>query len=119
MPPADWPGHSTSYGRTLLLNQDCETANTLLATFTVQPPGLPYFPIMRSKDGGNSWSEISQVGFKATNDSGGGIILQPDLYELPRQIGKYPAGTVLISGNAIPANFSSTNIEVWASLDKG
>jgi len=74
--------------------------------------GVPALPIMKSTDGGNTWAQIPQVFFHATNVSGGGIILQPDLHELPMQVGNYPAGTILISGNAIPANFQSTNIEV-------
>lgn len=49
----------------------------------------------------------------------GGSIWQPFLYELPRQVGQYPRGTILASGNAIPHDFSSTNIEVYASLDRG
>jgi len=54
---------------------------------------------MKSTDGGASWTgPISQVFFHATNASGGGTILQPDLYELPEQIGAYPAGTILIAG---------------------
>jgi hypothetical protein len=41
---------------------------------------------------------ISHVYFHATNASGGGTILQPDMYELPEQIGAYPAGTILMAG---------------------
>jgi hypothetical protein len=103
--------------------QDCETNNVILGTFGTGGfgggGGLPSFPIMRSTDGGNTWAQISQVFFHATNASGGGAILQPDIYELPIQVGSFPAGTVLVSGNAIPKNFSSTNIEVHASFDKG
>ena len=65
-----------------------------------------------------SWREISQVYFKASNMTGGGIS-QPDLYELPQQLGSFPAGTVFVSGMATPSNRSSTNIEVHASYDKG
>ncbi|KIJ33307.1 glycoside hydrolase family 93 protein [Sphaerobolus stellatus SS14] len=45
--------------------------------------------------------------------------MQPFLYELPEKVGKFPAGTILASGNGIPGGFSSTNIELHASTDKG
>lgn len=117
-PPESWSSHSTSYARSLLLNQNCEQENVLLASWTFSPPGGPYLPIARSTDGGRSWSELSKVYF-THKDYTGGIILQPFLFELPQQIGQYPAGTILATGNAIPADFSSTNIELYASIDKG
>jgi hypothetical protein len=117
-PPASWPSHSTSYARSLLLNQNCEKDNVLLASWTFSPPDGPYLPISRSTDGGRSWSEFSKVHFTHKNYTGG-IILQPFLFELPQQVGKYSAGTVLATGNAIPGDFSSTNIELYASRDKG
>jgi hypothetical protein len=121
-PPHSWTSQSTSYGRSLLLNQNCEKDNVLLTTFTESAPGLPQFPIYKSTDGGLHWKKISSAYFKATNASQDGIILQPFLFELPKKVGNYPAGTVLISGNAIPKGFnngSSTNIELHASKDQG
>lgn len=118
-PPPSWPDRGTSYARSVLLDQDCETNNVLLASFVFGPPeGGPYLPIAKSTDLGNSWGEISRVYFTHKNYTGG-IILQPFLFELPQQIGKYPAGTILATGNAIPGDFSSTNIEIYASLDHG
>ena len=49
----------------------------------------------------------------------GGIVLQPFLYELSQPFGKYQPGTILLSGNRIPGDFSSTNIQLYASTDKG
>ena len=46
-------------------------------------------------------------------------MLQPFLYELPQDVGDYKKGTVLLSSNAIPAGFESTNIQLYASEDKG
>lgn len=114
-PPANWPSHSTSYGRTLLLDRNT-TDPVLLSTWSFFPPDGTYLPIYRSKDGGQTWSNYSKVHF--TNGDYGSI-WQPHLYELPRQVGEYPRGTILASGNAIPRDFSSTNIEVYASLDRG
>jgi len=117
-PPSPWENHWTTYARTVLIEQDAEANNTLLASWSFQPPGRPYAPIFQSNDGGRSWNEKSKVYFSAadTNDS---IILQVFLYELPQTFGAYPPGTVLLAANAIPANHSSTNIELHASLDKG
>jgi len=44
---------------------------------------------------------------------------QPFLYELPRAFGGYAAGTILCAGNSIPANLSSTQIDLYASTDSG
>ena len=117
VPPASWTDHSTSYARVLLLDKHCETKNTLLTTWTQGAPGEPYFPIYQSIDNGRSWSEWSRVYFNETKN--GGILLQPFLYELPIRIGQFPAGTILATGNAIPGDFSSTNIDIYASTDVG
>lgn len=116
-PPASWMSHSTSYARVLLLDKDCEEGNVLLTTWTQSNPGEAYFPIYKSVDGGLSWAELSRVYFNET--ATGGILLQPFIYELPIQVGKYRAGTILATGNAIPSDFSSTNIDIYASTDVG
>ncbi|KAH8655099.1 BNR/Asp-box repeat domain protein [Tricladium varicosporioides] len=117
-PPSNWSNHWTTYARTVLLNHDGEADDILLASWSFQPPGRTYAPIYQSKDGGLSWSELSKVYFSAA-DKPGSIILQVFLYELPQTLGAYPAGTVLLTANAVPANHSSTNIQLYASLDKG
>jgi len=117
-PPSNWSIHWTTYARTVLLEQNGKANNTLLASWSFQPPGRTYAPIYESIDGGRSWNELSKVYFSAA-DTADSIILQVFLYELPQTIGVYPAGTVLFAANAIPANHSSTNIELHASLDKG
>jgi hypothetical protein len=38
---------------------------------------------------------------------------------MAQPFGKYPAGTVLLTANAVPNTFNSTNIQLLASLDKG
>lgn len=116
-PPASWPSRSTSYARILLLGKDRENENVLLTTWSQSPPGEVYFPIYKSVDGGHNWAEYSRVYFSETK--AGGILLQPFLYELPIQVGRYPAGTILATGNAIPGDFSSTNIDIYASTDVG
>jgi hypothetical protein len=131
-PPSDWKSHATQYARVILLNQACETDNVLLTTFTINPPNDTYLPIYKSVDDGLTWAELSRIH--------GGFSMQPFLYELPIQVGKYPRGTILATANVIKfkgnfssvGNFSSTgnfissgnfssatNIDIYASEDKG
>ncbi|OCK83305.1 glycoside hydrolase family 93 protein [Lepidopterella palustris CBS 459.81] len=115
-PPSNYTIPRTLYARTLLLNQNCEYDNVLLATWENYSPEPPYFPIFRSTDLGRTWTEYSRV---TDQVNGWGLRYQPFLYELPSKIGSFPAGTVLLSGNSIPADLSQTQIELYASLDKG
>ncbi|KAF5023548.1 hypothetical protein F66182_4415 [Fusarium sp. NRRL 66182] len=115
-PPTNYTDPQTLYARNVELSD-----GTLLATwenYSPEPAGAPkvWFPIYQSKDGGKKWKEISRV---RDTQNGWGLRYQPFLYELPRKIGKYPKGTVLISGSSIPTDLSQTLIEVYASRDKG
>lgn len=84
-PPADWPRRSTSYARVTLLNQNCETDNVLLTTFTLTPPSGRYYPVFASHDLGQSWEQISQIEFgpETGKDYSSGRLAQPTLLELP------------------------------------
>ncbi|PPQ74564.1 hypothetical protein CVT24_004356 [Panaeolus cyanescens] len=115
-PPSSWTSKGTSYARTAVLRHDC--SNTILASFTASFPGNASLPVFQSKDNGKTWTDLSRIYFKQ-GDYAGGAIWQPFLYELPARVGRFPAGTILASGNGIPRGFGSTNIEVHASLDKG
>jgi len=119
-PPASWPDKGGSYARSVLLNQDCEQGvPTLLATAAYNAPDGQYLIISKSSDYGASWSQISNANFNGNASLTGGIILQPFLFELAQPFGKYQPGTILLSGNRIPGDFSSTNIQLYASTDKG
>ena len=117
-PPRNWTSHRTSYAQTVLLEHGGSKGDTLLASWSFSPPGRVYAPIYQSQDGGFSWKELSKVYFSKAA-SAGSIILQVFLYELPQMFGGYPAGTILLTANSIPADRSSTNIELYASTDKG
>ena len=117
-PPSSWSNKQTSYARTVLLDQNSTTGDVLLASWSFHPPGQTYAPIYQSNDSALSWNELSKVSFLVA-DEPASIILHGFLYELPQDVGTYPAGTVLLTANAIPANFSSTNIQIYASLDRG
>ncbi|GAB7352277.1 hypothetical protein MBLNU459_g2737t1 [Dothideomycetes sp. NU459] len=118
-PPANYTIPRTLYARTLLLDQACESDSVLLATWENYLPNndsFPYFPIYQSLDGGLTWSERSKV-YDTVN--GWGLRYQPFLYELPAAIGNFSAGTILLAGNSIPNDLSKTQIDLYASTDKG
>ena len=118
-PPSNYTDPKTLYARTLLLNQNCETDNVILATWENYGPNNdtnPYFPIYQSLDGGKTWTERSRV-YDQVN--GWGMRYQPFLYELPQAIGNWSAGTILLAGNSIPQDLSETQIDIYASTDKG
>lgn len=117
--PSDWTSHRTSYARTVLLNQNHEHDNVLLASWSLRPPGRVYAPIYQSKDLGMTWHEKTKVFFSAADEGKNSSILQVFLYELPQKVGAFPRGTVLLTANAIPNDKSSTNIQMYASTDKG
>ena len=83
-PPQNYTVPRTLYARTLLLNQNCETDNVLLATWENYGPNnntFPYFPIYESLDLGATWTERSRVHDQV---NGWGLRYQPFLYELCR-----------------------------------
>lgn len=112
-PPSNYTDPRVLYARSVQLpNGD------LLATwenYSPEPPPV-YFPIYRSRDNGYSWTEISRVQDTA---NGLGLRYQPFLYVLPETIGQFPAGTLLLAGNSIPTDLSSTHIDLYASSDDG
>ncbi|KAF4898933.1 hypothetical protein CGCVW01_v013578 [Colletotrichum viniferum] len=114
-PPTDagWVDPRVLYARTIQLS-----SGDLIATwenYSPEPP-IVYFPIWRSSDGGNSWSEIGRV---QDTVNGWGLRYQPFLYELPEAFAGYPAGTILLAGNSIPTDLSLTKIDVYVSTDGG
>lgn len=114
-PPADagWVDPRVLYARSAELSD-----GTLLATwenYSPEPPKV-YFPIFQSKDGGYTWKEISRVQDTA---NGLGLRYQPFLYVLRNDLGGYKKGTVLLAGSSIPTDLSSTQLDLYASKDKG
>ncbi|KAG5979055.1 hypothetical protein E4U55_005620 [Claviceps digitariae] len=112
-PPANYRLPRTLYGRTVQL-QD----GTLLATWENYSPEPPMvdFPIYRSTDKGATWAPFSKV---TDQVNGWGLRYQPFLYVLPQNIGQFPSGTILLAGNSIPSDLSSTKIDLYASRDSG
>jgi hypothetical protein len=115
-PPSSYKIPRVLYARTTLLTQQDEHNGTILATWENYSSEPPYFPIYRSIDQGRTWSEISKVKDEV---NGWGLRYQPFLFELPEPIGGFPVGTILLAGSAIPENLAKTQIDLYASTDKG
>ncbi|CAK7201861.1 hypothetical protein SEUCBS139899_004576 [Sporothrix eucalyptigena] len=113
-PPITYTSPRVLYPRTVQLGD-----GTLLATWENYSPEPPvvYFPIYQSTDNGSSWTEISRV--TDQTPKGWGLRYQPFLFELPADVGNFKAGTVLCAGNSIPTDLSHTQIDVYASTDRG
>ncbi|KAM0208078.1 hypothetical protein ACHAQD_011780 [Fusarium lateritium] len=110
-PPPTNTGPGVLYARSIQL-QD----KSILATFENYEKEPPTFPIYKSADFGRSWDQISEV---VDTHREFGMRWQPHFYILPRAVGDYPAGTLLVVGNVVPDDFSSTNIDIYASRDDG
>ncbi|RDW81002.1 sialidase family protein [Aspergillus mulundensis] len=112
-PPSNYTIPRTLYAR----NEQLPNGD-ILATwenYSPEPPAV-YFPIYRSSDYGETWTEISRVHDTA---NGLGLRYQPFLYYLPERIGRFRAGTLLLAGSSIPTDLSSTQIDLYASQDQG
>jgi hypothetical protein len=112
-PPSNYRTPKVLYVRTVLLSN-----GYLLATWESYSPEPPpvYWPIYRSTNSGETWTQISEV---ADQRDDWGNRYQPFLYVLPQAIGSFPAGTIITAGNSIPSNLSETLIVIYASQDGG
>jgi hypothetical protein len=104
------------YPRVVRLEHSGDANGRLLATFERYTGTTLAFPIFESTDDGATWTQVSEV---TDQHYGWGMRYQPMLYELPREVGDMPAGTLLAAGNAIPDDLSRTSLEVYKSTDHG
>jgi hypothetical protein len=109
-------GVAAKYPRAIRLQSSGPSNGTLLATFSVGVTNMPTFPVFRSTDNGNTWTQISQI---TDTQNGWGMRWEPDLYELPTAIGGFPAGTVLAAGASVPPDRSAIKLDMYASTDHG
>ncbi|TQE37312.1 ricin-type beta-trefoil lectin domain protein [Streptomyces ipomoeae] len=115
-PPSDALSPGALYPRGLRLRYNGSANGTLLATFEQYRVDMPVFPIYRSTDNGTSWTKISEV---ADTQNGWGMRWQPELFELPRAMGGFPAGTILAAGDSVPYDRGGSKIDLYASTDRG
>ncbi|KAJ5112666.1 hypothetical protein N7532_000711 [Penicillium argentinense] len=116
-----------AYARVIELQHAGDQNGKLVATwehwYTTAPGSttLEDFPaeiiIRESGDGGKSWSTLATI--NETSGVSYSAFWQPALFEFPHRLGNYPAGTLLLVGNLVPADISSTNFFAWRSQDHG
>ncbi len=110
------------YGKIIKLEHSEKYSGTLLATHEQRSDHYTdaqlRYPIFRSSDGGESWERIAYVSdTKNNNDHYTGW--QPNLFELPCDIGDFKKGTVLLGGCTRKRNMSQTIIALHYSTDGG
>lgn len=120
------PGGGVLYPRVIQLQHGENEKGTLLAAFEYYQNREPaVIPIYKSTDGGKTWEYFSEV---ADTKNGWGMRFQPVLFELPKQCGDLPKGTILFAGNSIPMqafepdnppDFVGTELQLYISRDQG
>ncbi|MDK2808722.1 MAG: hypothetical protein PWP24_1459 [Clostridiales bacterium] len=108
--------HSVNQNGTLLCTYDqLKNVNVTLDNNTTVSKQV--YPIYKSTDNGESWSLLSNV-----YDKKYGLLRtsQPCLYELPKQVGNMPAGTIILAGNIFDDSpMTQSRIVLYKSLDGG
>lgn len=107
------------YTHAITLRHNGAANGTVLASFERfdnTDGDKPSFPVYRSTNFGASWSAVTNI-----NDAqfGVGNRWQPSLYELPEASGNLPRGTILLAGNAVPNDLSTTRLVLYKSTDAG
>ncbi|WP_026923699.1 sialidase family protein [Glycomyces arizonensis] len=112
-----YPGGTAGYPRAIRLDHDGSSAQTMLATFAKGGHGGPTtLPIYRSADGGQSWSQISELG----SHTPGWDLEAPTLFEVPRDITGLNRGDLLAAGTAWDVgDYTAQKVEVFKSTDGG
>ena len=117
MPAADDWNPGALYARAVQLNYNGPNNGKMYATFERYMRGIRSFPIFESTNGGRAWTKVADLSDQV---NGWGMVFQPQLYELPQQIGSMPAGTLLCAGVSVPTNdYSKTKIDLYKSNDLG
>lgn len=107
------------YTRMIGTKPELTSRGALYLTYDLHLPeqdGLPVFPVHRSDDDGTTWRPLTPVRDTRLRL---GHRLQPSLFELPQPFAGLPAGTLLLAGNAIPADESESHLVIYASTDCG
>jgi hypothetical protein len=104
--PSD-PALGGNYPRVVELKAFAAARGNLLATFARRGA----MPVFRSRDRGETWELASELP---------GLRGEPTLLELPRAVGGFPAGTVLVAGSAaVDPSPDERRLQLYASRDGG
>lgn len=113
---------SNAYSRVIELHKAGSKNGRLLATFehSVNDGSASHYIIRASDDHGASWYTLATVPDQI-NGEGHPVshMWQPILFEFPKKLGPYPAGTLMLVGNTVPSDGSYTEFQVWRSFDHG
>ncbi|KAG2415817.1 hypothetical protein HFD88_007009 [Aspergillus terreus] len=124
-----FPNEANGYARVIQLQHAGDQNGKLLATwehwYTTGPDSKApngtagNFIILESaSDKGDAWSTLATVHDPQTGPGHPSpFFYQPFLFEFPKQLGKYPAGTLLLVGNL--SNGTSTQFFSWRSRNHG
>ncbi|WP_425824984.1 family 16 glycoside hydrolase [Streptomyces fractus] len=111
-----------AYSRIIRLQHSGAADGTLIGTFehATKDGSASEFVIRTSHDDGATWTTLTTVGDPLTGENHpSDQFWQPFLFELPKKMGKYPAGTLLLAGNMAPSEKVRTDFVLWRSTDHG
>lgn len=109
-----------TYSKLVVLKHNGSYNGQIIATYDqlTYVNGVQVYPIYRSTDNGATWSLLTNV-VPSGNFSTLTRTSQPFLFELPQASGGLAAGTLLLAGNIMPSDESSTRIVIYKSTDRG
>ncbi|MFJ3802629.1 RICIN domain-containing protein [Streptomyces sp. NPDC090088] len=110
----------TTYAKIIVLKHGGSSNGRILVTYDqlVWVNGKQVYPIYSSDDNGATWTHLSDV---VPGNTFSTLIKtsQPFLYEVPQATGGLAAGTILLAGNIMPSDKSSSRLVVYKSTDHG
>lgn len=109
-----------TYSKIIVLKHSGSSNGTALVTYDqlTYVNGVQVYPIYRSTDNGATWTHVTDI-VPSANFSTLTRTSQPFLYEVPQTVGSLSAGTLLLAGNIMPSDESSTRIVIYKSTDHG
>ncbi|MFD5385744.1 family 16 glycoside hydrolase [Streptomyces sp. NPDC127074] len=130
--PANDPGSSfytrassnefLAYSRIIRLQHSGAANGTLIGTFehASKDGTASDFVIRTSKDDGRTWRTLTTLNDPLEGENHpSDQFWQPFLFELPKKMGEFPAGTLLLAGNIAPSEKVRTDFVLWRSTDHG